>query len=286
MARSKKSKKKTTFFSGLKLGAVALGAVLLISFKGPEPLKRFAGNLFSRLRAPLSAPSVSKKPKLVFIIDDIGYHLNYEKELRDLGDDVVYAVLPMLPYSKHFGLLSEKTHAEVILHLPLETVDGTVPGRGLITRQMPESQILEVLRTNLDSVPHHLGANNHMGSLGTSDPALMRVILKEFKKQNLLFLDSYTTPNTVIPAVGKELGMQIMKRDVFLDNVDEKPAIREQIRKLKTISKSRGYAIGIGHYRYNTLTELKEQIPRLKAEGFEIISLRQMSRVAKSKKSR
>lgn len=220
-----------------------------------------------------AAPSEPDKPKLVFVIDDIGYHRDHEAKLAALGDKVVYAILPMLPFSKYFGNLGHDKGADIILHLPLETVNGTVPGRGLITRQMDPAYVLETLDRNLSSVPHHIGANNHMGSLGTSDPALMKTILEEIKRRKLFFLDSVTTGSSVVSQVAAETGTPALVRDIFLDNIDAKQPILDQIKKQKAIARKKGYAIGIGHYRDTTLSVLLDIIPKLEDEGFEIVSL-------------
>jgi len=224
------------------------------------------------------------KPKIIFVIDDIGYNLEQEANLQALGKNVVYAILPLLPYSKHFARQGRAAGADIILHMPLETVDGTVPGRGLITRNMSPLHVLEMLETDLGSVPGHIGANNHMGSLGTSDPDLMRTILKEMKRRHLIFLDSFTTPESVVSQIGQETGLPVVVRDIFLDNVDAKAPIRAQIRKLKYASRQKGYAIAIGHYRKNTLEVLREDIPKLREEGFEILSLRELMRYLEKKK--
>lgn len=221
-------------------------------------------------------PPAVEKNKIVFVIDDIGYHLQEEVRLTKLGDKVTYAILPLLPYSKYFGNLSRKTGAEVILHMPLEAMDGTVPGRGLITRAMTPEHVLKMVDTDLSSVPNHSGSNNHMGSLGTSDPALMKIILTDIKRRGLFYLDSYTSSDSVVVPVAQEIGLPVLRRDVFLDNIDAKQAIRDQIKQLKSISRKKGYAIAIGHYRTNTLEVLIQDIPELEREGFEIISLQQL----------
>lgn len=268
-----KNKNRTTVLLGLIILSMGLYGLWHSGF-------------FSRISRSSQAPANSSSddevlntnPKIVFIIDDIGYNLDAERELKALGDDVVYSILPLLPYSRHFASASQTTKADVILHLPLETVSGTIPGRGLISRQMEPSYVLEMLATDLASVPGNIGANNHMGSLGTSDPALMRIILKEMKRRNLFFIDSYTTPDSVVSKVAQELGMRVLVRDVFLDNVDAKNPIRGQIRLLKSKAREKGYAIAIGHYRKNTLEVLREDIPKLRREGFEVLSLKQLLR--------
>ncbi|MBN1689372.1 MAG: divergent polysaccharide deacetylase family protein [Candidatus Omnitrophica bacterium] len=213
------------------------------------------------------------KPKIAFVIDDIGNTLSYQDELVKLGDKVTYAILPMLPYSRTFSRLSQKTGAEVILHLPLEAADGTIPGPGLITDRMPESQVLDVLNRNLISVSPHVGVNNHMGSLGSKNPKLMGVILQELKDRGLFYLDSYTTSQTTAVEIGSKINLPVLTRSVFLDNQNLRPSIEIKIAELAERARKHGYAIGIGHYRPKTLRVLQARIPELINEGFEIISL-------------
>lgn len=229
--------------------------------------------------APVSLPPVrplTGAPKIVFVIDDIGNTSAHVPEIEKLGRDVTYAILPLLPHTAFFDQLSLRTGAEVILHLPLESYKGTIPGPGLITNNMTDDRILEELNRNLNSVPHRIGVNNHMGSKGTSDPRVMDVILSELKDRGMFFLDSGTTRQTAAPVVAQELGMTILRRDEFLDNVDEPSAIRAEVRKLAETARRKGYAVGIGHYRLNTLRVLQEEIPLLKQAGFQIVSLREL----------
>lgn len=214
-----------------------------------------------------------RKPRLVFVIDDIGYHIHQEQEMRKLGSTITYAILPMLPYSRHFSKLGRQMEAEVILHQPLETVDGTIPGKGLITSRMNEDHMRDVLNRNLYSVPNHVGVNNHMGSEGTADPKVMATLLTEFKRRGLFYLDSMTTPESSGPVLAKRYGVPVLKRDIFLDNIDSKPEIRSQLAKALVIARRQGYAISIGHYRKNTLDVLYEEIPKLKREGYQIVRL-------------
>ncbi len=216
------------------------------------------------------------KPKIVIVLDDMGHTMNDRDSLRALGRDVTYAILPHLTYSRYFAILSQETGAEVILHQPFEASDGTIPGPGLITDRMPESQSLAVLRHGLDSVPNHRGVNNHMGSRGTSDPALMGPILQELKRRNLFFLDSMTSSKSVAYPMARQMGLPALKRDVFLDNVDDTAAIRGQLQKLVKIARQKGYAVGIGHYHPKTLVVLRSDIPALKAAGLELVSLQEL----------
>ncbi len=247
----------------------------------------FIGGIFLLLRhhpmpgipKNLKPHRVSGQPKIVFVIDDMGHHNRLDAPIKALGSNITYAILPLLPYSQYYADLSLRTGAEVILHLPLDTVQDKIPGRGLIVDTMSREDILDMLDRDLRSVPHHVGVNNHMGSRGTTSRDMMTIILKDLKRRGLFFLDSYTTKESVVPSVGRAVGIPLLTRGVFLDNEDTKSSIRSQLRELKKVAREKGNAIAIGHYRMNTLEVLVEEIPRFKQEGFEIITLKQMLKV-------
>ncbi len=212
-------------------------------------------------------------PKIAFIIDDIGYSIDYKKNLTSLGNKVTYAILPQLKYSGLYAKLSEKTGAKVILHLPMEAINGMSPGPGLIKRSMSTEEILEVLRRDIDAVPGLVGVNNHMGSLGTSDRHVMETVLKELKRRNLFFVDSRTSKQSIAPEVAEQVRIPFLKRDVFIDNLETEAHVREKIREAAQIAAEQGYAVAIGHYKAVTLKVLGEEIPRLIEQGYEITSL-------------
>ncbi len=221
-------------------------------------------------------------PKIVIVLDDMGHTTNYLELLRTLGNQVTYAILPFLKQSAFFDQFSFQTGAEVILHMPLESSRGTIPGPGLILTGMTDAEALDILRRSLASVPHAQGVNNHMGSKGSADVRLMTLLLRELKRSGLFFLDSMTTTESVTHTVASSINFpSTLKRDIFLDNIDTQNAVRDEIEKLAAASKLHGYAVGIGHYRFNTLKVLTEEIPRLKKQGFEFISLHELLRLRK-----
>ena len=220
------------------------------------------------------------KPKIVFVIDDIGEHDKFKNELAKLGSKVTYAILPLRDFSMYFNEQGKRAHADVILHLPLETVHtDKFPGQGLITEEMSDDEILSALRRDLVSVPRHVGVNNHMGSKGTSNRHLMTIILQELKREKLFFLDSHTTSKSVAPEICHAIGLPFLKCGIFLDDDNVVAAIQAQLVELRRIARDQGTAVAIGHYRKNTLDVLAEEIPQLEKEGFEIISLRNVLKI-------
>lgn len=226
------------------------------------------------LNPPKGSQSLNwSKPSIVFVIDDIGHERTYDSTIDRLGNKITYAILPHLKYSHFYGEKSRLTGADVILHLPLESERGIYPGPGLITRFMPEDEIRRMVAENLSSIPNQIGANNHMGSLGTSDDGFMRIILDEFRKRRLFFLDSFTSSRSHVVAISREMQIPVLRRDVFLDNVEQPEPIRQQIAKTAQIALRSGYAIAIGHYKKHTLEVIAEEIPKLEKQGFQIVKL-------------
>ena len=220
------------------------------------------------------------KPKIVFVIDDIGEHDKFKNELAKLGSKVTYAILPLRDFSTYFNEQGKREHADVILHLPLETVHtDKFPGQGLITEEMKDDAIVSMLKRDLASVPGHVGVNNHMGSKGTSERHLMTIILRELKRERLFFLDSHTTSKSVAPEICHAIGLPFLKCGLFLDNNNDVSAIKAQLVEFRRLARERGTAVAIGHYRKNTLDVLAEEIPQLEKEGFEIISLRNVLKI-------
>jgi len=223
---------------------------------------------------PVSPQTIDwSKPSIAFVIDDVGHEITYDRTVDKLGYKITYAILPHLRYTRFYSEKSKHTGADVILHLPLEAEQGIYPGPGLITNTMPASEILKRLRENLNSVPYHIGGNNHMGSLGTSHPELMKVILSEFQRRGLFFLDSYTSTRSLVVPIAHDLHVPVLRRDVFLDNVEEREPIRRQIRETAQVALKSGFAIAIGHYKKHTLEVIAEEIPKLEKEGFQIVKL-------------
>ena len=237
----------------------------------PVPRRYVKRTVEKQQRVPL-AVSTRQKVHVAFIIDDIGYNRKYEDLLFSLPEEITLSILPQLPFSQYY---SHKGHAQgndVLLHLPLEAENSAIdPGPGTIRVSMNKDTIEDILEENLASVPHAIGINNHMGSKATANKEIMRIILHELKKKRIFFLDSVTSQNTVVRYVAEEKNLSYLRRDVFLDNNNDPSYIKMQVEELISVARKKGMAIGIGHYRRNTLRVLAEVIPQLQREGIEVV---------------
>lgn len=211
------------------------------------------------------------KGRIAIVIDDWGYNLDNLAAVQEIKQPLTCAVLPNL---KNSSLLAQRLNAsglEVILHLPSEPKEKYPLEKDTITVEMDAERIRAIIARDLDSVSPARGINNHMGSRVTEDTRTSEIIISEAKKRKLYFLDSFVTAKSVCPDLARKLKARFAKRDVFLDNRSDPSYIKGQVLKLKDIAKKRGYAVGIGHARKNTILVLKEMIPELLKSGYKLV---------------
>src|SRR3569623_3547833 len=106
-----------------------------------------------------------------------------------------------------------------MLHLPMEASDGAAAGPGAVTLAMDEQEFLRTLESDLASLPHVVGINNHMGSLLTSDTDHMRWLMQAMRRRGeLFFVDSRTTVATDAQRVEEEQGVPTLRGTVVRAN--------------------------------------------------------------------
>lgn len=226
--------------------------------------------------------------KIAIILDDAGYSLNgTSKKLLQLQIPLTFSVLPDLKYSKEIANMAHEKGFEVMLHIPMEYCGNSKmtkedelckashnmnPYRYAILTGMSKEEVEQELEKAINSVPHIVGINNHMGSKATADEDIMSYVLDKVKTKKLYFIDSVTTSRSVAYKVAKRKGVPGNKRSVFLDNINDTEYVKERIRELIYRAKRDGYAIGIGHATKDaTAKALAEMVPQLKDYGIEVV---------------
>jgi len=229
---------------------------------------------------PLSPQPIERIPgsggRIAFIIDDWGQTTANCKYLKEIPEPLAVSILPGLRHTKDVAGCASLYHKLTMLHLPLEALHNgdPYPKNYIIKTSMNPDLASKIVDDDLAQLPLIEGVNNHMGSKATEDWPLMKLIFKKLKKKGLFFIDSMTARNTVCSGVAGEIGVSFGKRDVFLDNVNTREAIIKQIMVLAQKARHRGYAVAIGHDRRLTMQVLKDEIPLLEKQGFQIVSIK------------
>lgn len=211
---------------------------------------------------------------IAIIIDDLGYEKTNGDRAVSLPGAVTLAFLPQTPYGRTQALEAREQGKEIMLHLPMQALNGQRLGPGGLTLGMSQADFAETLRADLASLPPVAGINNHMGSLLTQHPGDMAWLMRDIARiGGLYFIDSRTSARSVALAEARRAGLPAARRNVFLDATPHNAAfVRKQIKRLIQEARRHGTAIAIGHPYATTLSVLAELIPRLKTQGIRLIS--------------
>jgi polysaccharide deacetylase 2 family uncharacterized protein YibQ len=238
--------------------------------------------MFLCLCACRLASGADAAPRVAIIIDDLGYERVAGERAISLPGPVAYAVLPGAPRTTELARLAHARGKDVLLHLPLQAASDThgEPSSGLLL-DMSRQQFRHAVGERIEAVPHIVGVNTHRGSLLTRHPGHMRWLMDEIAARgNLLFVDSYTTAQSVALRIANEQGIDAARRDVFLDPDRHPDTVVREFDRLKKIATRRGFAIGIGHPYPATLDYLARALPTLEAEGIELVGIRELVTIA------
>jgi polysaccharide deacetylase 2 family uncharacterized protein YibQ len=223
---------------------------------------------------PAEVPELVHPPKIPIIIDDMGYHRDIDRDLLHLDLNLSFSFLPHAPYTRELENVAYQLGRTVLLHLPLEARSSDYdPGPGALLLSQPTTERRQLLDDNLRRVPHAVGVNNHMGSRYSADESAMSELAELLALRQLFFVDSMTTAASQGYAAARKVGVPAAKRDVFLDNRQEREAICRQIEHLVTIGRWQGSGVGIGHPYPETLAALatcgRELLDQVELVGIE-----------------
>ncbi|MFT5235604.1 MAG: polysaccharide deacetylase 2 family uncharacterized protein YibQ, partial [Shewanella sp.] len=110
--------------------------------------------------------SFTEAAQVAIIIDDIGYRQSDEAVLT-LPENITISVLPHTPLGYTVASAAYEKGHEIMVHLPMQSLNGKALGPGGLTNSMGEIELKNIMRSAFLSVPFAKGANNHMGSLLT-----------------------------------------------------------------------------------------------------------------------
>jgi polysaccharide deacetylase 2 family uncharacterized protein YibQ len=220
----------------------------------------------------LSQSPVHAEKFASIIIDDVGNNFEYGQDVVTLPAALTIAILPNTIYATELARLAAKNQKEVMLHLPMQSVEHHEHSPGTLDLHMTRAEFNKQLLLDLNAVPYIRGVNNHMGSLLTRHPGHMTWLMDELSRRgNLYFVDSKTTSKSIAEKIAIEHNIPNLSRDFFLDTDDNVASIGKQFaRFIKKINR-RGYALAIAHPYPKTIQFLHDHLHELAEQGINLI---------------
>lgn len=286
MKRRRRRSRTPLYVLAALLAAFAVGFLGGALWRQPRPVP---ADVAAREATPRPAPAPREKSRVIpratprpaggriaLVIDDLGRRPSDLETIAALGVPVAHAVLPYEPHSAAMAAAAAAAGAEVLLHLPMEALDGEDPGPGALRLGMDDAALAAATRAALAAVPEAVGINNHMGSALSADRRAMAVVLGVARERGLFFLDSRTTAATVGFRLARELGVPAAERQVFLDDSLSAADIEAELERLRALALEEGSAIAIGHPHPVTFAQLAAEVPRAQAAGVRFVRLSEL----------
>lgn len=239
----------------------------------------------------LAVPALAG-PRLAVVIDDFG--LTYPKDVPDekwmeLRYPLTYADMPVSPRTSKVAAEIKASGHELIIHYPFDKYQKLELPKDRVSPADWKS-VTALLDKAFKQVPGAVGLNNHQSLRGTMNRPLMAEFMKVMKAKGIYFLDSRVSPKSIAYDEAKKAGVPTAANGIFLDGPHEAKARRKSpevlaaaIAKDKAVcvhwlrysaaeARKKGSAVAIGHHYYHGTYEcLVSELPKLQAEGIELV---------------
>ena len=221
-------------------------------------------------------------PVIAVVIDDLGLNRPNTRRTIELPGPLTLALMTYAETLQAFADKARSNGHELLVHFPMAPRDPRYdPGPNALRAELSKDELARRLAWGLSRFEGFVGVNNHMGSGFTTSIPGMAQVMVELKARGLLYLDSLTVPGAVGAPLADRLGVPFAVRDIFLDNDQDRAAIRRQLRQLERVAEQRGAAIGIGHPHDTTIEELTAWLPEVQKRGFTLVPVSALVRAPK-----
>lgn len=268
------------FSKKLKYKRLLIVGVLLLCF--------FLRRGFTHDAKMTLADGNEQKYYVAIIIDDFGYHGEGTDEMLNIDIPFTAAVMPFSENSAQDAQAVHDAGKEIILHMPMESLTGKkswVGDKGIF-KSMSDDEIKQRVNEALGVVKYATGLNNHMGSAIMEDERSLGAVMDIVSENGLIFVDSMTTEKSVGDDVCNAKGVQVIKRDVFLDSTDDINVVKKNLQKTENIALKKGFAVAIGHVGPEggniTAKAIAEMSSQMKEKGIEFVTVSKLSNVIKT----
>ncbi len=239
-----------------------------------EERPKIAEKAIKEGKAVLPKKAAARAAKVAIILDDAGGKTPDYNGIRSIKEPLTISVIPDLPDSQGVAKALADAGFEVMLHLPMESVNGSYrkSGGGMIACSASDQEIRKTVLDDLSSVKCAVGVNNHMGSKATADERVMKEVFNALKGRGLYFIDSRTSNTSVAFKLARKFRLRCAENNMFLDSETSEAYVEANFRRLVSTAKQRGSAIGIGHAtRPATISALIKLMPEYEKDGVQFV---------------
>ena len=101
----------------------------------------------------------------------------------------------------------------------------------------------------------------------------MAAVLEVIDEGGYFFLDSMTTPNSVVEEVAESMGVPFLINQTFIDSDFDPDAMHARLLSIGRTAQRQGSAVAIGHVHPATIEALYRALPELQQRGIELVHI-------------
>lgn len=220
--------------------------------------------------------------------------------ITDAGTQIAFVVLDLGPDSERlfpsflestipftFALRTDQPHLaravkdvrnakrEIFLQLPMEPrgFPRVDPGKDAILLDLSRIEVEERMNRSLAAVGSAQGIITRMGGAAVNDPDVMRAVLGEVKRRDLIFIDAHGAGPSVVEELGEEMGVRALTLGGMLDGTGATTAsIRTRLKQLVRTAIQRGTLVVSFKANALILSAIEAERSLLAEQGVEIVS--------------
>jgi polysaccharide deacetylase 2 family uncharacterized protein YibQ len=182
------------------------------------------------------------------------------------------------PYGRNLsGWVRQSRDAghEVMLEVPLEPFDypDNDPGPHTLLTSLPPEENIKRLHWIMSRFTGYTGITNQMGAKFAAAQDAFLPVLEEVKSRGLLYLDDGTAGRSTAGQIARDLGLDFSVSQIIIDEERNGKEIDLALKKLETLAKENGIAIGIGSSFPLTIGRVSEWVRTLESKGIELIPI-------------
>ncbi|HIJ87257.1 MAG TPA: divergent polysaccharide deacetylase family protein [Desulfuromonadales bacterium] len=216
--------------------------------------------------------------RLAIIIDDMGSSMSEARALAAIKVPLTFSIIPGLRVDSEVAAFAAAHAIETMIHVPMQSKGWPaqrLEENGLLVT-MDEGEVQERMSGFVQQFPGAVGVNNHMGSAFTEHEEKMTAVMQVLKQHNLFFIDSVTSAGSVGGKAAQRSGVRSARRNVFLDNEQNRSYIVGQLHQAVRVAKKNGSAIAICHPHPATIAALAAALPELAGQGVSLVPASQL----------
>ncbi len=260
---------------GLRGIAGGVDEVLIEQSKyGPLPKRAKDGRSPAVVYARAQGKRQGTLPRIAVLFTGLGLDQRLsEQAMSKLPPAISLAFSAYSRKLEAMGIFARRTGHEYMLQIPMEPVDYPQNDTGPKTLLASQSaaQNRPRLHWALGRLTGYFGVVNAMGGRYLASRAASSALFKELQQRGLVFFRDDMRGGTSTARLAEQLGLGYTQASVKIDKIPSAKGIRAGLRKLETLAKRSGFAIGVAGLHPVSIDMISVWAKRLKSRGLQLV---------------